>query len=150
MALSSTSLAYEDELVVTGRVLDDDKKPVAHAAVTLKSGDRRLAQGATNDEGRYKFEVEAEVIGQGQAIGIQVDSDPGASFIRASHADPVVIQIAAPQPVPVSWTVAAFIATVLAAGGFFAARNKPWNRFRRPAPPGRPCSAGRPISSSEC
>jgi hypothetical protein len=135
MALSATSLAYEDELVVTGSVVDDDKKPVAHAAVTLKSGDRRLAQGATNDEGRYRFEVEAEVIGQGNAIGIQVDTDPGPSFFRPSHADPVVIKIAAPQPVPVSWTVAAFVATVLAAGGFFAARTKPWRRLRRPAPP---------------
>ncbi|NVB78246.1 MAG: carboxypeptidase regulatory-like domain-containing protein [Kofleriaceae bacterium] len=135
MSLSSKSLAYEDELVVTGRVIDDDGKPVAQAAVTLKSGDRRLAQGATNDDGRYRFEVEAEIIGQGDAIGIQVDTDPGTSFIRPSHADPVVIKIAPPQPVPVSWTVAAFVATVLAAGGFFAARTKPWRRLRRPAPP---------------
>jgi hypothetical protein len=37
--------------------------------------------------------------------------------------------------VPVSYTVIAFIATVLSAGGFFAARSKPWQRFRRPAPP---------------
>jgi hypothetical protein len=37
--------------------------------------------------------------------------------------------------VPVSYTIAAFVATVFAAGGFFAARNKPWLRFRRPAPP---------------
>lgn len=135
MSLSSTNLAFEDDLVATGRVVDDDKKPVAHAAVTLKSGDRRLAQGATNDDGRYRFEVEAEIIGQGNAIGIQVDSDPGASFIRPSHADPVVIRVAAPQPVPVSYTVAAFIATALAAGGFFAARTKPWRKLRRPAPP---------------
>ena len=102
MALSSTSLAYEDDLVVTGRVIDDDKKPVARAAVTLKSGDRRLAQGATNDDGRYRFEVEAEIIGQGGAIGIQVDADPGASSSGRATPIRVVIRIAAPQPVPVS------------------------------------------------
>jgi hypothetical protein len=36
--------------------------------------------------------------------------------------------------VPVSYTIAAFVATVLAAGGFFLARSKPWRRFRRAAP----------------
>ena len=51
-------------------------RPVARAAVTLVSGDRRLAQGATAEDGTYRFEVEAEIIGQGQ-FGIQVQSRPG-------------------------------------------------------------------------
>jgi hypothetical protein len=37
--------------------------------------------------------------------------------------------------VPVSYTIAAFLATACAAGGFFAARARPWQRLRRPAPP---------------
>jgi hypothetical protein len=98
------------------------------------SGDRRLAQGATSEDGTYNFKVEAEILGQGQ-FGIFVQSDPGATYMRPSHSDPTVIKIAAPQPVPVSYTVAAFIATALAAGGFFTARAKPWRRLRRPAPP---------------
>jgi len=134
MKVSTTSLAFEDDLVVTGKVLDDDEKPVSHAAVTLVSGDRRLAQGATTEQGTYRFEVEGEIIGQGQ-FGIQVQADPGKPFIRSSRSNPEIVRIAAPQPVPVSWTVAAFLATAIAAGGFFAARNKPWRRLRRPAPP---------------
>lgn len=134
MSLSSTQLAFEDELVVSGRVTDEDRLPLRGAAVTLMSGDRRLAQGTTNDNGAYRFEVEGEVIGHGQ-FGIQVQTDPGASFVKASRSNPEIVRIAAPQPVPVAYTIAAFVATVLAAGGFFAARTKPWTRLRRPQPP---------------
>jgi hypothetical protein len=134
MSLSSTELAFEDELVVTGKVLDDDQRPVARAAVTLVSGDRRLAQGATNERGAYRFEVEAEIIGHGP-YGVQVQTDPGTAFVKSSRSQPMIIRIAPPQPVPVSYTIAAFLAAALAAGGFFAARTKPWRRLRRPAPP---------------
>lgn len=130
MALSSTQLAFEDELTVTGRVTDDDKGPLRNAAVTLMSGDRRLAQGATNESGGYRFEIEAEVIGQGQ-FGVQVQADPGVSFIKGSRSNPEILRVAAPQPVPVSYTIAAFILTLGAAVGFFAARTKPWQKLRR-------------------
>jgi hypothetical protein len=134
MNLSTTKLAFEDDLVVTGRVVDDDDRPVAHAAVTLVSGDRRLAQAATNDKGLYRFAVEGEIIGQGQ-FGIQVQTDPGKPFIKSSRSGVEIIRVAQPQPVPVSWTIAAFLATAVAAGGFFAARNKPWRKLRRTPPP---------------
>ena len=133
MHVSSTELAYEDDLVVTGTVADADNQPVGRAAVTLVTGDRRLAQGATAADGSYRFELEAEIIGQGQ-YGLKVLADPGSSYIKASEADPVVVRIAAPQPVPVSYTIAAFLATGLAAGGFFFARAKPWKKFRKKAP----------------
>lgn len=140
MALSSASLAYENELVVTGRVTDDDNAPVSRAAITLMSGDRRLTQGATDDKGRYRFEVEAELIAQTpkpqeQSFGIQVKADPQSPSMLPSQSDPKVIRIAAPQPVPVSWTVVAFIATIGAAAAFFLARTKPWEKLRKTAPP---------------
>lgn len=134
MSLSSINVPFEDDLGVTGKVTDDDGAPLQHAAVTLLSGDRRLAQGTTNDAGAYRFAIEAEVIGQGQ-FGLQVQADPGFSYIRGSRSQPQIVRIAPPQPVPVSWTVAAFLATVAAAGGFFAARTKPWQRLRRAQPP---------------
>ncbi|HUS32422.1 MAG TPA: carboxypeptidase-like regulatory domain-containing protein [Kofleriaceae bacterium] len=150
MRLSTTKLAFEDELDVVGHVVDDDKHPVERASVTLMAGDRRLAQTATDKNGRYSFEVEAQIIAavplpptqkgtkvenEGGQFGIQVKADPDVPAMRASHSDPVVITIAAPQPVPVSWTIVAFIATVAAAGGFFAARTKPWTKFRKRVPP---------------
>lgn len=134
LTVKSTSLAFEDELKVSGKVADEDGKPLGRAAVTLTAGDRRLAQGATKEDGTFKFEVEAEIIGQGQ-FGIWVQSDPGSPFVRPSKSEPAIIKIAAPQPVPVSYTIAAFVATAFAAGGFFMARSKPWRRFRRPVAP---------------
>lgn len=131
---NTTDLAYEDELVITGTVTDEDGAPVARAAVTLGTGERRLAQGATAADGTYRFEVEGETLGQGQHP-VRVRAVPAASAQRPSDSPPAIIKVAAPQPVPISYTVAAAIATALAAGGFFTARAKPWLRFRRPAPP---------------
>jgi len=160
MAVSARQLAYEDDLVVTGHVLDDDNHPVARAAVTLMTGEQRLAQGATGPDGKYRFTVEAEIIVQTQerasaqvqggapvepgvrpslehsgSFGVQVKADPDVPSVRPSHSEPIIISIKPPQPVPVSYTIIAFVATLLAAGGFFAARTKPWRRLRRPAPP---------------
>lgn len=134
MTVTSAALAYEDDLEVRGKVTDEDGQPIARAAVTLTAGDRRLAQGVTGSDGTYRFEVEAEILGKGQ-FGIWVQSDPGSPFVRPSKSEPAIITIAAQQPVPVSYTIAAFLATALAAGGFFAARSKPWRRFRRPPAP---------------
>lgn len=134
MQLAATKLRYEDDLVAHGTVVDDDNHPVEGATVTLTSGDRRLAQGATDKAGAYKFSVEASVIGQGE-LGIQVTSDPGRSYVKGSRAEPVIVKIANPAPVPVSYTIAAFLATGLAAGAFFLARRKPRLRLRKTAPP---------------
>ncbi|HSS00071.1 MAG TPA: carboxypeptidase-like regulatory domain-containing protein [Kofleriaceae bacterium] len=134
MKLSATRIAYEDDLGVTGIVADQDGRPVARAAVTLVSGDRRLAQGATAEDGTYRFKIEGEILGQGQ-WGIQVQSDPGKSSVKPSRSPPEIVRVSDPQPVPVSYTIIAFVATAAAAGGFFAARAKPWLRLRRPAPP---------------
>jgi carboxypeptidase family protein len=134
MTVSATRIAFEDDLVVTGTVSDEDGHPVGRAAVTLASGDRRLAQSATAEDGTYKFRIEGEILGQGQ-WGIQVQADPGKPSIKPSRSAPEIIRVSAPQPVPVSYTIAAFLATAFAAGGFFTARAKPWRRLRRPAPP---------------
>jgi hypothetical protein len=154
MTLSSTKLAYEDDLVVRGKVTDDDGSPLSRSAVTLMSGDRRLAQSTTNERGEYRFEIEAEVIAAGSRTGqsnpgaaaatatpsnpegpgqygVQVQADPGVTFIKGSRSDPAVVRVLAPQPVPVWYTIVAFIATLGAAGGFFLARTKPGKKLRR-------------------
>lgn len=134
MTVSATRIAFEDDLGITGAVTDEDGTPIRRAALTLASGDRRLAQGATAEDGTYRFTIEGEILGQGQ-WGIQVQADPGTPSIRPSRSKPEIIRVSPPEPVPVSYTIAAFLATAFAAGGFFTARAKPWRRFRRPAPP---------------
>jgi hypothetical protein len=139
MDIRHTSLAFEDDLVVTGKVLDEDSRPVARAALTLTSADKRLAQSASDEQGAYQFHVEAQLLGEcGHRpcrFAVQVQADPNSSYLLPSRSDPAEVSVAAPQPVPVTYTVAAFLATALAAGGFFLARIKPWRRLRRPAPP---------------
>ncbi|HEU4732423.1 MAG TPA: carboxypeptidase-like regulatory domain-containing protein [Kofleriaceae bacterium] len=143
MTVTSTRIAFEDDLGVSGKVSDEDGHPVGHAAVTLSSGERRLAQGATDEEGAYRFRIEGKILGEGQ-WGLQVQADPGKPSVRPSRSRPEIVRVSAPQPVPVSYTIAAFVATACAAGGFFMARARPWNRLRRPAPPAdAPSSAAR-------
>lgn len=133
MTVDDKDIAYEDELVATGTVTDEDGIGLPGASVTLVAGDRRLAQGVTGEGGRYRFEVEGEILGAG-ALGLQTLAEPGGS-IQSSRSEPAMIQVAPPQPVPITYTVVAFLATGLAAGAFFAARNKPWKRFAKEAPP---------------
>ena len=130
---STTALPFEDELAISGKVTDADGAPV-RAPVTLLAGDRRLAQGVTKDDGSFALAVEGEVLGEG-TWGMQVSAEPAAKLVRSSKSNPVVIRVAAPQPVPVSYTIAAFLATALAAGGFFAARTKFWRRWQRKPTP---------------
>jgi hypothetical protein len=133
LALADGDIAYEDDVVATGAVLDEDGIGLIGASVSLVSGDRRLAQGVTGEGGRYRFEVEGEILGTGQ-LSLQTMAEPGGS-VQASRSEPAMIKVAAPQPVPITYTVIAFLATGLAAGAFFAARNKPWKRFAKEAPP---------------
>jgi hypothetical protein len=140
LTLSTTSLAYEDDLVARGKVTDEDGQGVPKAAVALVSGDRRLAQAVTGEDGSYKFSVEGQIFGEGRR-GVQVQADPGTSYVQPSVSAPLTVLVAPPQPVPVSYTVAAFVATALAAGGFFAARTKPWRRLRRRVPPAEQASS---------
>ncbi len=138
LALAATRIAYEDDLVATGRVIDEDGNPIARAAVTLVAGDHRLAQGATGGDGGYKFTVEGKLVGGDTKygdFGLAVQADPGRPSVRGSASPAVIVTIAKPEPVPVAYTIAAFLATALAAGAFFAARTKPWTRFRKKAGP---------------
>jgi len=133
-ALSGSTVAYEDRVAGKGTVLDEDGKGVARAPVTLLTGDRRLEQTSTATDGTYHFSVEAKLLGQG-AHALVVAVDTSSPFLSPSTADPVVVKIEAPHPVPIAFTAAAFAATALVAGGFFLARSRPWDRKRRQAPP---------------
>lgn len=133
LQLSSKEVAFEDTLTASGKVLDEDGLAVAGASVTLTAGDRRLAQGVTDRLGAYRFRVEGEILGVGQRT-LQTLAEPGGS-VQSSRSAPAQVAVTPPQPVPVMYTVLAFLATGLAAGAFFAARAKPWLRLRKRASP---------------
>jgi Carboxypeptidase regulatory-like domain len=154
MDVADITVAFEDDIVVSGKVTDEDGKPVPRAAVAFLSGDRRLAQSATEDDGTYKFKVEAEILATDPQLlprdfGVQVQAEPVSSFVRSSKSNPTIVKIGAPQPVPVSYTILAFLATAIAAGGFFLARAKPWQRFRKPAAPAEAAEAAEAVEAIE-
>ena len=133
LKLSQQQIAFEDTVTASGAVTDEDGIGLPDAAVTLVAGDRRLAQGVTGKGGQFRFRVEGEILGTGQ-ISLQLLAEPGGS-IQSSKSAMVMVKVAPPQPVPVIYTIIAFLATGLTAGAFFAARSKPWRRFAKATPP---------------
>ena len=120
-------VAFEDSIDLTGSVTDDDGHPLARAAVTIASGEHRLAQTATRADGSFRVAIEAKLLGSGEH-GVQASVDPTTPGISSSQSEPLVINVAAPHPVPVAFTFVAFLATVIVAAGFFLARKRPWKK----------------------
>jgi hypothetical protein len=139
--LARKRVAHEDRIAGTGKVVDEDGKGVARVPVTLLAGDRRLEETSTRADGSFGFSLEAKLLGQG-TFGLQAVVETRSPFLSPSRSDPVVVEIAAPQPVPIAFTLAAFAATALVAGGFFLARSRPWDRRKKqPLPADRPAAA---------
>jgi hypothetical protein len=131
LRLRAHTVAYEDDVVATGEVRDEDGQGIARAPVALLAGGRRIAQAVTGRDGSYRLRVEASGLGPGRAH-LAVAFEPTEGWLRPSSSAVVELSIDEPQPVPVAYTIAAFALTALVAGGFFAARSRPWQRLRRP------------------
>lgn len=133
LTLDDKDMAFEDTLTASGAITDEDGTGLAGAAVTLVAGDRRLAQGVSGPDGKYRFRVEGEILGVG-TFGLQTLAEPGGA-VQLSRSEPTTVKVSPPQPVPITYTVLAFLATGLAAAAFFLARTKPWKRFAKETPP---------------
>jgi hypothetical protein len=128
--LDDAAIAFEDDIEGQGRVVDEDGAGIAGASVAVVAGDRRVGQATTGDDGHFSLEAPAEVLGAGR-FGLQAVVESTETWLGTSRSTPTVVTIAAPQPVPIAYTVAAFLATALCAAGFFAARTRPWRRLAR-------------------
>lgn len=127
-AVRESDLAYEDEVMGSGTVVDDRGKPVAGEPVGLFVGERRLASALTNEKGAFVLEADASEIGAGK-FNLQAALEPSKPWYGESRSSVVQVQIAQPQPVPVTYTLAAFGATALAMVAFFGLRTKPWEKW---------------------
>jgi len=88
MKLSTTELAYEDELIVTGAVTDADGHPSGRAAVTLVTGDSPARAGSHGHRRQLPVRDRGGDHRPG-AVGLKILSDPGSTYIKASEAEPV-------------------------------------------------------------
>ncbi len=130
LLVQDKDVAYEDDVYAYGTVVDEDGQGVPRAPVSLTVDSKRIAHGSTNEKGMYSFRVEGETLGQGTKA-LQVAVQPTEGWMRGDESDVVHVAIAAPQPVPLVYTIAAFALTALVAAGFFAARSKPWQKLKR-------------------
>lgn len=129
--VKNVAVAYEDSMRASGTVRDDDGAPAANAAIGLYAADKRIDQTTTDASGTFTISFEAKLLGQGQ-FGITARTEASATR-DGSVSAPVIVAIAAPQPVPVRYTLMAFAATAIAAVVFFAMR-------RRKVPPPKPAT----------
>jgi len=130
LAVADDTLAYEDDVRASGRVVDEDGRAVAGAVVAIVAGDRRISQAVAAADGSFRVGFEAEVLGPGRT-GLQAVVETTDAWLKGSRSKPVMVTVARPQPVPIAYTMAAFLATALCAAGFFAARSRPWQRLQR-------------------
>lgn len=134
LILPHTTVAYEDDVVALGTVVDEDGQGVARASVALIVENKEIAHTTTDAKGAYRFAFEAETFGEGEK-SIQTTVQPTEGWLRGTPSAVLHFTVEAPQPVPLAYTIAAFALTALVAAGFFAARSKPWQKLRRKEDP---------------
>lgn len=132
LGIRDTSVAFEDDVVAAGKVVDEDGAGVPRAAIALVADGRRIAETVTRADGSFRVRFEASALGQGEST-LQASVEPTEGWLRPSRSEMIHLTVAAPSPVPIAYTIAAFAITALVAGGFFAARTRPWERLRRGA-----------------
>ncbi len=140
LTLGKSRIAYEDHLRGAGRVVNASGKGIPDGAIAVMSGNQRIADTATGDDGRFSFSIAGSELGADKHA-IQAIFEPSKDWQRASRSTPPqLVEVAQPEPVPVSYTVAAFAAAALMILLFILARTRPWERWltrlraRRAAP----------------
>jgi hypothetical protein len=126
--IDGAELAFESRLRGSGRVADAAGAGVPGAPVALVVGAKRVAEGLTGDDGGFSLSVSGSEIGEG-SHNVQAVFEPSKAWQRSSRSSPVQVQIAAPQPVPIAYTIAAFAATLAAMLAFLALRTRFWERW---------------------
>jgi len=133
--LRSSTVAFEDDVLAVGTVVDEDGRGVTRASVALIVDGKQLAHTSTSANGEYRFAIEGTTLGVGDHA-LQTEVQPTEGWLRGDESDIVHVSIEEPQPVPLAYTIAAFAFTALVAAGFFAARSKPWQKLKRKEPVG--------------
>lgn len=128
LSVDTRDIAYESTLSGTGRVTDSRGQGIAGAPVALMVGTRRLGQALTDDSGAFRLRVPGSEIGAG-TYHVQAVFDPGQPWHRSSRSELAQIRVAEPEPVPVTYTLAAFGATALAMMAFLGLRTRPWQSW---------------------
>ncbi len=133
--LVSNSIAHEEEVEASGRVVDERGEGVARVSVALKAGGTAGRVGADRRATATSTSMSPGRTSAPAASASRRSSSPPRSGIRESRSAVVQVTVAEPQPVPVSQTLAAFGATAMVMLAFVGLRTRPWqgwlDRLRR-------------------
>ena len=134
---NSESIAFEDSFKGSGQVVDITGAGIRGEPVSLVVGSRRVGQALTDREGRFTVKAPGSAIGTGR-FNVQAVFEPSKPWYRKSRSELFKVEVGEPEPVPVTYTLAAFGATALAMMAFIGLRNKPWEpwlaRLKKRAP----------------
>jgi hypothetical protein len=130
---------YESTIRITGKLVADEKsEPVANVLVQVGAGSKKLADALTHKDGSFTLSFSASDLAPGAAT-IAVAYDSRVPWRRGTRSDPLTFTVLEPRPVPIIYTILAFLATAMAVGALVLWRTKPWRKLllrwrRRRAP----------------
>jgi hypothetical protein len=131
------AVAYEDNLSVSGRLVDEAGAGVSGQTITISAGGERVGGTRTGADGRFEARLKASRFAPG-SVTLAAEYVSTTPWRRGARTPPVTVTIAEPRPVPVAYTIGAFALTFAVVLGFVLARTRPWlpvlawlRRFKR-------------------
>jgi hypothetical protein len=125
---------FEGRLRGRGRLIDDLGAGLAGQSVSLVAdlpgGRRLLDESLTGPDGAFALDAPASEIGPGKHM-VQAVFESPRSFLESSRSQPAQIKVAERRPVPVAYSLAAFVATAASIVAFVGLRTRPWTRWLR-------------------
>ena len=118
-------LAFEADVSFAGRLVEADGTGVIAGVVVLRNGSARVREIVTDDVGAFALTVPARDLGAGPTQ-LTLAHDSTVSWRRGTRVGPFAVEIAAPQPVPVSYSLLTFGVTAAAVLAYVLLRARPW------------------------
>lgn len=130
LALESMQLTHEESVTGSGRVLVNGDG-LGTVRVRIMAGSKQIGEVVTDAGGQFVFASAASELGPGTFV-VRAVYDSKRADVASARSPSFTVQIGEPKPVPISYSVAALIATATLALAFVVMRQRNW--FRR-APP---------------
>jgi hypothetical protein len=128
LLIAEETIPFEGEVKAEGRLADRTGAPLSRAAISLRSGDRKIKEAVTDARGAFSFRIPAAEFDVGRVL-IQAVFTSSQPWLESSRSTPRLVTISERRPVPVGFTLAAFGATAVALFTFVGLRVRPWERW---------------------
>jgi hypothetical protein len=121
VALERTRVPADEDLVITGRLVDELGEGVGDAQVVASVGSERMGATTTEDDGRFRIGAGVEDLPPGDvSVGVAFTST--TLWRRGARATPLTATILEPRSVPVRYTLITVALTAVIVAAFLFAR----------------------------